>query len=117
MIVQKCDICGRIEGLKIYDEKMKKKKSLVFSEFPFKKTVKNVCGEEYDVFVFVSTQKKSDSTRIETASKNLLKLAADTPVSDMQKKLMASINLDNPNPSICDECKLKIVNELSTSLT
>lgn len=116
MIVHKCDICGRIEGLKTYDDRTKKKKSLKFSEYPFKTTVKNICGEDYEVFVYVTTQKKSDSVRIETASKNLLKLAADRPVSDIEEKLMASINLENPNPSICDDCKLKMAKDVAISL-
>ena len=110
MIVQKCDICGKVEGTKILD--INGKKNVVrFSKVPLKMTVKNVVGEEYDICLFVINQKTSDTKKIDKAlnsvsNENIREMLAKNENGDTATaNFVTSITFDNPNPSICDECR------------
>ncbi len=123
MILQKCDICGKIEGLKIIDHKTGKKDTLKFTELPLRLTTKNVCGEDYDIFVIVSLQKSTDTKRIDNFAKGLLSnpdfgnmvknMGESMEPEQIQTRIFSTVKLDNPNPSICDDCKKKMLEAIS----
>lgn len=98
------------------------RKSLTFTNMPFKITIKNYKGEDYNAYVDVNIQKTSDSNKVKTAiekskqiNSELKKMFAgclndeDPIINDMN---MGNIALENPYPSTCDECKQIILSKI-----
>ena len=123
MIIQKCDICGRIEGLKMLEDDGETRKTLTFTSAPFKIQVRNYKGEDYNAYIDIGVQKTADSNTLKKAydqlqnSKNsfedlLTCLDSSMGNNGTNKPRGMPIKVDNPYSSVCDECKHKLVEKI-----
>jgi len=109
MILQQCDICGRIENSWCINKDGKKYR-LQFSNNPLKLTLNNYAEKEYHIYLDIGAQKASDTEKIKSIYKTVKNMKALEDLADMSNmQEMISLKMDNPFPSICNDCKKKLI--------
>ena len=76
MLVKKCDICGKLDGLKYLDEDDPNIKCITkFTNVPLKLKLKNFEGEDYNIYLTVQGEKASDTSKLKQLCniKNMVK--------------------------------------------
>ena len=111
MILQQCDICGRIENsMCLNKDKDNKKYKLAFSSDPLRLTIKNFSNQPYNVYLDIGAQKQSDTKKLKSlynTVKNLRTIDSCADESNIQE--MIALKMDNPFPAICNDCKKKLI--------
>jgi hypothetical protein len=106
-IVQKCDICGGIEGV---DET--ENGQITFTDLPYKMEVSNYNNQTFYVYVNVGIENVADSKNLT----NMLNEYSDDELSqfiDGDGNLMVGFDVETPHPKICNICSKKLIGRIS----